>query len=413
MKIDESSWLILSALCLSFFMGSCSPTHEVKIKTASEFQQKTQEELINATPGSIIQLPEGKFELDRTLSLSVDQVTIRGKGMGKTILSFKNQVAGSEGLMISSNQVKLEDFAIEDTKGDALKLKGSQGVTIRRVRTEWTRGPNTDNGAYGIYPVECKDVLIEDSVSIGASDSGIYVGQSENIVVRRNRAEFNVAGIEIENSRFAEVYENQAKHNTGGILVFNLPDLPNQGGRYTRVYKNEIIENNTENFAAKGNIVGIVPKGTGILLVAAKDVEVFDNTVRNHTTTSIAVAAYGITSKPIHDARYNPFSSGIYIHHNRFTESGSAPSGFLIRTLSLVVGKPLPDVLYDGEVDPKILDAQGKLPEASRICLQDNGNIRFANIDSRHNFKNISRDLAPYNCALARLKASGISGVKL
>ena len=49
---------------------------------------------------------------------------------------------------------------------------------IRRVRTEWTRGPHTENGAYGIYPVQTENVLIDESVAVGASDAGIYVGQS-------------------------------------------------------------------------------------------------------------------------------------------------------------------------------------------------------------------------------------------
>ena len=42
-------------------------------------------------------------------------------------------------------------------------------------------------------------------------------------------AKFNAAGIEIENSYYADVYNNIGK-NTGGILVFDLPNLPKQGG---------------------------------------------------------------------------------------------------------------------------------------------------------------------------------------
>ena len=44
----------------------------------------------------------------------------------------------------------------------------------------------------GLYPVRTRNVLIEDSVAIGASDAGIYVGQSRDVVVRNNRAEYNV-----------------------------------------------------------------------------------------------------------------------------------------------------------------------------------------------------------------------------
>ena len=70
-----------------------------------------------------------------------------------------------------------------------------------------------------------------------------------NVIVRRNRAEYNVAGIEIENTIDADVYENVATNNTGGILVFNMPNLPQVGER-TRVFNNTVIDNNTENFRA-------------------------------------------------------------------------------------------------------------------------------------------------------------------
>jgi hypothetical protein len=43
------------------------------------------------------------------------------------------------------------------------------------------------------------------------------LGQSQNIIVKNSRAEFNVAGIEIENSYFADVFNNIATNNTGGI----------------------------------------------------------------------------------------------------------------------------------------------------------------------------------------------------
>ena len=90
-----------------------------------------------------------------------------------------------------------------------------------------------ENGAYGIYPVQSSHILIDSSVAIGAADAGIYVGQSSQIIVRNSRAEYNVAGIEIENSTFADVYDNVATNNTGGILVFDLPNLEIQGGQGT------------------------------------------------------------------------------------------------------------------------------------------------------------------------------------
>ncbi len=312
--------LFATALVATLFT-SCA-TKDAGLVAGPEFQKKFQEALIAAKPGAVIDLPEGRLDMDRALSLSVDGVTIRGKGIDKTILSFKNQKTGPAGLTVTSNGFTLQDLAIEDTKGDALKINGATGVTIQRVRTEWTGGPSDKNGSYGIYPVQCKNVLIEGSVSIGAADAGIYVGQSSNIIVRDSRAEANVAGIEIENSQFADVYHNKALHNTGGILVFNLPDLPVKGGGNTRVFENEITDNNTQNFGAKGSMVAKVPTGTGVIVLATNHVEVFKNTIKDNNTANVSVISYFTTGNPINDASYDPFPAAIYVHDNSISGGG-------------------------------------------------------------------------------------------
>ncbi|MBV8052677.1 MAG: right-handed parallel beta-helix repeat-containing protein, partial [Acidobacteriaceae bacterium] len=221
-------------LCLitiaTLLLSSCG-------KSAPEnFQKTLQEKLISAKPGDVIDLPEGKFHFANTLSLTVNGVTLRGKGMDKTILSFAGQATGAEGLLVKANDFTIEDMAVEDTAGDALTIQEGSNITVRRVRTEWTRGPNSANGPYGIYPVSCRNLLVEDSVAKGAADAGIYVGQSENVVLRRNRSEFNVDGYEIENSENVDAYENVATHNSGGMGIFNLPNLPRQGGRNVRAF---------------------------------------------------------------------------------------------------------------------------------------------------------------------------------
>src|SRR5579872_4835259 len=129
--------------------------------TPADFQKHLQEQLIRAKAGDVIELPEGKFALDRTLSLTADKVTIRGKGMDKTILSFAGQKEGGQGMLVKANDFVLEDMAIEDSAGDGLTIQGGNNITVRRVRVEWTRGANSGNGPYAIYPTECKNVLVE------------------------------------------------------------------------------------------------------------------------------------------------------------------------------------------------------------------------------------------------------------
>lgn len=275
---------IITLTCLTLAVGCGQPVDR-------PFEETFREALELAKPGDVIDIPTGTFSFQRSLVLNTDGVTIRGQGMDASVLSFANQVAGAEGLSVNASDFVIEDLAIEDTVGDALKVNEGRNITIRRVRTEWTNGPSVDNGAYGIYPVQTTNVLIEDNVAIAASDAGIYVGQSENIVVRGNRAEYNVAGIEVENSVSADVYNNVANNNTGGILVFNMPMIPKKGFA-TRVYDNEVHANNTGNFAAPGTAVSGVPAGSGILINSNDQVEVFNNSLADNNTANILVSSY-------------------------------------------------------------------------------------------------------------------------
>ena len=247
------------------------------IEPGPNAQERLQEALILMEEGDTLIIKSGYYKFEDGLSLDVDDVTVKGEGIDITILDFKNQQSGAQGLLVTSDRVTLSDFSIIDAKGDALKVIGAKGINMINLKTEWTGGPKSTNGAYGFYPVESEDVLIDGCVAIGASDAGIYVGQSKNIIVRNSVAQYNVAGIEIENSYYADVYNNLASHNTGGILVFDLPDLPQQGGHHIRVFNNKSIDNDTDNFAPEGNIVGEVPRGTGIIIMANSDVEIFDN----------------------------------------------------------------------------------------------------------------------------------------
>ena len=289
------------------------------------FEENLQQQLIEAESGDVIEIPAGVHRLTRSLSLNVSGVTIKGAGINSSILSFKNQQQGAEGLLVSADNFTIQDLAIEDTTGDALKVNESNNVVIRNVRTEWTNGPATTNGAYGIYPVQSTNILIDGAVAIGASDAGIYVGQSSQIIVRNSHAESNVAGIEIENSTYADVYNNVAVNNTGGILVFDLPNLPVQGGANTRVFNNEISTNNTGNFAPAGNIVGTVPSGTGLMVLANDNIEIFGNTFNENNSANILVVSYYITERPFDDPNYDPFPEYIHIHENQFNGGGTSP----------------------------------------------------------------------------------------
>lgn len=345
-----------------------------------DFEKRLQQKLLDAKPGDVIEIPAGKFALSRSLSLTANGVTIKGAGMKQSILSFAKQSSGAEGILVTGDDFTIQDLAIEDTKGDALKINGTKNAVIRRVRAEWTGGGKTSNGAYGLYPVQVTNVLIEGSVVKGASDAGVYVGQSNNIIVRDNRARGNVAGIEIENSTGADVYGNTAAGNTGGILVFNMPNLPVPGSK-TRVFKNSVKVNNHANFGAAGSAVSSVPAGSGVIVNSNDEVEIFDNDITGNQTANVIISSYystGFSTKGGIAAAYDPFPENIYIAGNRFSGGGDKPPAKYAPLMALGGGR-LPDVLWDGFTNPKIADAG--------ICVQ-NGAAKMLNVDLPGKFAN-------------------------
>ena len=376
----------------------------VHLPAQSDVEKKLQTQFVLAEDGDVIELPAGTISLSNTLWLDAKKnVTIRGAGQDKTILSFKNQQQGAEGMKITNaGNIVLEQFTIEDAKGDLIKAQQVQGLTFRDLTARWTGTPKASNGSYALYPVQCRNVRMERCTAIGASDAGLYIGQSDSVWVTACVAKNNVAGIEIENTTNAWVWKNQAFDNTGGILIFDLPDLIKKQGGHVQVYDNLVARNNYKNFAPKGNIVGKVPSGTGVMILATSDVEIFNNKIWDNKTASTVIASYFITETPIKDKAYNPYPSAIYVHDNIYSSGKRMPTwknklGFLFW---LKFGRRVPHILYDGIQNPAYLTAEGMVKPEYRICIRNNSGGSFANLKADKKFKGISRDLRPYNCVL-------------
>ncbi len=317
----------------------------IDVAAGAGAQERLQTALIEASPGDTVRLGAGRFALADGLSLDVAGVTVAGAGPDRTILDFTAQKGEGEGLLITSNDVLVRDLGVENPKGNGIKSKGSDGISFVNLRVEWTGGPKATNGAYGVYPVSSKHVLIDKVMVKGASDAGIYVGQSSQIVVRNSRAEGNVAGIEIENSYNADVHDNVATNNAGGILVFDLPDLPQQGGHSVRLFNNQVVANNHVNFAAPGNIVAGVPSGTGIMVMANRDVHVVGNDIRDNGGNAVMLVAY---TQAFTDKNYNPLPRNIAVRGNKYAGNGGKPAFPGGKEIAAAVGGGLPPVMWDG-----------------------------------------------------------------
>ena len=388
-----------------------------------DMEEQIFEAFILAKDSSTINLPEGHFLFSQSLSLDGKKnITIKGMGMNKTVLSFKGQTQGAEGIKITNSQnITIEDLGIEDSAGDNIKVSDTDTITLRNIRSAWTGKVSSKNGAYALYPVLSTYVLIEGCEAIGSSDAGIYVGQSQHVVIRNNKAFYNVAGIESENSSHVEIYGNEAYENTSGLLIFNLPELTIYGS-HVNAFQNKIYNNNIPNFGVKGSIVSAVPKGTGVVIMATQHVEFTNNFVSDHKTSNLSVVSYkvfaadedpentalseaaeaqglrAIRSDYENDTNYTAYPGKVTVSNNEFKNN------FRFPTLSNDFGKlwyfknggDIPDIAYDG-----ILPKGKKLQDPDvKLCIQNNENASFVFLDAANDFKAFSNDLTPFNCSL-------------
>jgi parallel beta-helix repeat protein len=397
--------------------GSTDAANDVVTESclsASDPESKIADAFVTAKDGSTICLGAGTFKLTNTLTVAGSKVTVRGAGIDQTTLDFSGQKAGSEGILTeNAKDLVLESFSVVDTKGNGIKALDADGITMRKIGVRWTGADASAHGPYGLYPVQSKRVLVEDCVVTGASDAGIYLGQSDGSILRRNKVSGNVAGIEVENTYNADVYQNEAKNNTGGILVFDLPGLPQKAGHGVRVFANLIEANNTENFAPEGNIVGIVPRGTGFLVMANHTVEVFGNTIKDNTTVNAAVVSYVVTGIEITDPQYYPFPAKVFIHDNTFGGGGNDPDptkdlGMLLAGMRpYMPNEVVPSITYDGIVDPTKTAGANVM----ELCLKNNGAATFGNLhldqlDPEAPDPSIfSYDATPHDCTLPAIPA--------
>ena len=350
--------------------------------------------------GSTICFCPGEYDIRKEISVKpVPGLTVKGLGSGPeaTLLDFTNQTEGDDGFTATANGITIENFWVNNTPGNGIVVDGAEDVIFRHLKVTWDGTSVTANGAYAVYPTHNKRVLVEHCEVVGASDAGIYVGQSEDAIVRFNNVHGNVAGIEVENTTRAEIHDNRAWDNAGGIFVPLLQHLERKESQITRVYNNEIVDNNRDNFGELDAIISALPSGTGLFVIASDNLQIDNNVFENNKSAAILLIGQETmdlaTGNKNPDLENDPYPEELFVFENEFENNGHTPTSLLS-----VAGIPLEDFLWDGVVN-------SERAEGPQICLSDdppsfralNGFLNLGKPDLH------STDVEPYKCTLPLL----------
>lgn len=313
---------------------------------ATQFEQSLRSTLNSMSDGDQILLPKGKFLVSKGFAAFANDISLTGQGMEETIIAFKQGAEGAQGLLLTGNNIQVSGLAIEDSPGDGLVIKKSNQVSIKDVKVSW---PSATPKGYGIYPVSSSNITLTHCKTFDATEAGLYVGQSSNVIVSQNISQHNLTGIQVENSDHVKIHSNTLEHNAIGIVVSSMPYLPKKGASDIHIHDNQIKQNNRQPPTKSDNsYLNSMYAGSGINLIAVKDTVVEANHFSGHKLHDILIASFYLFQQSlIADHRYYAYPNNVRILNNTFSKE---PTTKMI-SLELPSKQKIPapvNILWDG-----------------------------------------------------------------
>lgn len=319
--------------------GTTEATNIIEVKDGESIQDAVGK----AQPGDLIRVYPGRYH--ETVYIDKDNISVQGviiQGEWPTLDGNLNgEKELNDAFLYSGSNIVIENFKIMNYKGNGIMGQAGNNFLIRN---NWV----VDAGVYGIFPEFGTNGLIEHNVLSGIEDAAIYVGMCDNIDVRHNEVYESVAGIEIENSRHCLVENNYCHDNTGGILAFITPGLPIKTCYDVIIRDNFVINNNHPNFGKEGSIVGLLPPGSGIVIMAADEVVVENNIITGNDNTGISITDLSFGAQLSKDPDSEPNPDRLVLLDNIMYNNGNNPVAEVKVLMASQLSKVGPDILAYG-----------------------------------------------------------------
>lgn len=358
-------------------------------------------QLAQAESGERVEIPAGHYEFDQPLRLNQPGVMLVGAGPSQTVLSFAAQLDAEPSVQLSADQVRLENLSIKDAPSIGLLIDGAQQVRVQSVALAWSDSDKA--AATGIQVSESRRLLLDQISLAGATETGIAVQRSRDVIVRASQIEQSLIGIDLRNVQRGDLYDNQILLNGLGVRVINALDST-VSGYSVRIFDNDVQRNNRSNPASEDPQWASLWHGVGIQIDGGDAVELFGNRLAGHDTADILVQAVSADAQTEAAAVLDRYPESIYVHDNLYGDGGTQPEGFKlkwIRWTQFGLGGRLPPILWDGRLDPA-KQMNDQTPTHLRLCVPE-GEASVLNLDLQNDYANPAVDAQWHHCRLPSL----------
>jgi parallel beta-helix repeat protein len=303
-----------------------------------------------AQPGDTIRVPPGTYRE----SVLVDKSHLTIVGSRAAIIDAEGFRTGirvgtgrisRDGPVSTCPPLAVTGFTL---RGLTIKHAGFSGVFLIGVDGYHLTGTRyLDNPVYGPFPVCSRNGLIDFNQVVGGGsavgpslDTGIYVGDDDQVTIRHNTVTNYVIGVVVENTTHAVVRDNLLRGNTAGIYVAVFPDHPRPFTDDVVLERNQVLHNNLPNPvpADSGDAIGLVPTGAGIVNLGADRVVIRHNRVIGNDSLGVAIIQNPLAPS---DPRIEPNPDFNQVRGNVILHNGRNPDP--VRAIT-----PGADIVYDG-----------------------------------------------------------------
>ena len=303
-----------------------------------------------AQPGDTIRVPPGTYRE----SVLVDKSHLTIVGSRAAIIDAEGFRTGirvgtgrisRDGPVSTCPPLAVTGFTL---RGLTIKHAGFSGVFLIGVDGYRLTGTSyVDNPVYGPFPVCSRNGLIDFNQVVGGGsavgpslDTGIYVGDDDQVTIRHNTVTNYVIGVVVENTTHAVVRDNLLRGNTAGIYVAVFPDHPRPFTDDVVLERNQVLHNNLPNPvpADSGDAIGLVPTGAGIVNLGADRVVIRHNRVIGNDSLGVAIIQNPLAPS---DPRIEPNPDFNQVRGNVILHNGRNPDP--VRAIT-----PGADIVYDG-----------------------------------------------------------------